>query len=570
MNSKSRHQKENTSKITGVKLKLPIRKSTGNTAAGKGRRSSHAAIILKKTLIVRLVLASLITVFVLVMAPAGNISLIMLLAAVFLAGCDIFSDALKDILNGDVFSYSLILFLCALIAVFLGHGIESVIMLLLYRICVYLIHYTTEKTKKSALELINPEDADIISYTEDIFEDNNNLQLRLGKSLSKSASGILKICIAVAVLYAVLLPVFAHYSVKASVYRALCIMLVCVPYSITAGIPAASSVGIGLSSSKGSIFGNSAILESFSNPKVAVFNGNGLLNEEIQSILFVESKITDEDSFMNLVSHLVYDSDQQFAKSIVSARRYRYMPGLVSEFKDIDGYGVEGVIGGSKVYFGNLEFIEDKGIEPEIEESIDGDYYYLLVSGRYAGYLVLSRNYPVEVAEAIKALKDRGVDHIILLTDDRNDLRDYFSENTGFDDIKYISKEELQESLEEICNKGRYKKIYISAEDRAEHSPANIDIKLGLIPGNEDVLLIPEFIDSLAESIDVSRRMNELVKRNALFVFIIKAVLIFLAMIGFSSIWFAVFIDLCAALATILNAIRITAEPIIRVGFIKK
>ena len=39
-----------------------------------------------------------------------------------------------------------------------------------------------------------------------------------------------------------------------------------------------------------------------------------------------------------------------------------------------------------------------------------------------------------------------------------------------------------------------------------------------------------------------------------------KAVLIFLSIIGYCNLWFAIFIDFAAAVATVLNTIRVTSE----------
>ena len=55
-------------------------------------------------------------------------------------------------------------------------------------------------------------------------------------------------------------------------------------------------------------------------------------------------------------------------------------------------------------------------------------------------------------------------------------------------------------------------------------------------------------------------KMNGL---NAIFAFIVKAILIFLSIVGYCNLWFAIFIDIAASLATILNSIRVTKESLI-------
>jgi cation transport ATPase len=56
--------------------------------------------------------------------------------------------------------------------------------------------------------------------------------------------------------------------------------------------------------------------------------------------------------------------------------------------------------------------------------------------------------------------------------------------------------------------------------------------------------------------------MREICVENALFVFIIKAFLIFLSIIGYCNLWLAVVIDFAAAIASVLNTIRITSESL--------
>ena len=56
--------------------------------------------------------------------------------------------------------------------------------------------------------------------------------------------------------------------------------------------------------------------------------------------------------------------------------------------------------------------------------------------------------------------------------------------------------------------------------------------------------------------------MREICVENALFVFIIKAILIFLSIIGYCNLWLAIFIDFAAAVASVLNTIRVTCESL--------
>jgi len=64
--------------------------------------------------------------------------------------------------------------------------------------------------------------------------------------------------------------------------------------------------------------------------------------------------------------------------------------------------------------------------------------------------------------------------------------------------------------------------------------------------------------------IQISHRTKELISENAIFVFVVKAILVFLSIIGYSNLWFVVFMDTVAALATLLNAIRVTTPSMLK------
>ena len=60
--------------------------------------------------------------------------------------------------------------------------------------------------------------------------------------------------------------------------------------------------------------------------------------------------------------------------------------------------------------------------------------------------------------------------------------------------------------------------------------------------------------------------VQEILKENAIFAIVIKALLVFLAMTGYCNLWFAIFLDMVATLFTQLNAIRVTTPSLLHRG----
>ena len=61
----------------------------------------------------------------------------------------------------------------------------------------------------------------------------------------------------------------------------------------------------------------------------------------------------------------------------------------------------------------------------------------------------------------------------------------------------------------------------------------------------------------------IGKRLAQLQAENAIFSFLVKALLIFLAINGKCTIWFALFLDSAAAIATVLNSIRVTQDSLL-------
>ena len=77
-----------------------------------------------------------------------------------------------------------------------------------------------------------------------------------------------------------------------------------------------------------------------------------------------------------------------------------------------------------------------------------------------------------------------------------------------------------------------------------------------------DAIALPQYAVNIPFSLQVCHRIREISIENAVFAFVMKAILIFLSMIGYCNIWFAIFIDMVAAVATILNSICVTNESL--------
>ena len=69
--------------------------------------------------------------------------------------------------------------------------------------------------------------------------------------------------------------------------------------------------------------------------------------------------------------------------------------------------------------------------------------------------------------------------------------------------------------------------------------------------------------------ISLSRRIREIAMENTILAFGIKALLVFLSLIGYSNLWISISVDMAAAFATVMNANRVTTKSLFKIFFNK-
>jgi hypothetical protein len=127
----------------------------------------------------------------------------------------------------------------AVLAFFVGFGIEGAALVLLYQIGMLLLHYAKEHTKKAALDLLQDMDEGIVTHMRELLSDDEKTFMSIQKVMESSAGMVLKLAILVAIIYAIAMPIITSMSFIVSIHRALIILLVATPFSIVASIPMA-------------------------------------------------------------------------------------------------------------------------------------------------------------------------------------------------------------------------------------------------------------------------------------------------------------------------------------------
>ena len=518
---------------------------------------------LNNSLVIRLVIASVVFALSLIVDMPDFAGILLLVLASVLAGYDIIMKAVEAVEGGDFTATPVIVVVTAVLAFFIGFGIEGAALVLLYQIGMLLLKYVREHTRKAALDLVQDQDAGIVTHMREIISDEEKTTMSIQRVMSSSAGLILKLAMVLAVVYAIVMPIVTSMSFSVSIHRALIILLVATPASVAVSIPVAAAVGLCQSARHGIVFGSASSLEAMADVSAAVFDKNGIFAEECPRIIAMHSDVLDYDTFLNFVAHAVYYSEQPIANAISAVFDHDYKLDVIKDFREIPGYGVELSIDGIEVTFATRALLEGRGIEVNDPPTETGTAYYMVVAGRPMGKVVISSDVNQDLDSLVPELKSVGISRCVLLSDESKESSQQLAEMLNFSEMyAQCDTEKKLRIISDITQKTKGAVLFVYANGIEAHSDAAIDIRVNNRAKYADAITLPDAVGNLPSVKKISRRMREICVENALFVFIIKAILIFLSIIGYCNLWLAIFIDFAAAVASVLNTIRVTSESL--------
>lgn len=524
---------------------------------------------LDSVMIIRLTVAALIFATAVIFKMPQIVTVILLLLSIIAAGYDIALKAIGCVEEGKYFATPLILILVAVISFVIGFGYEGAAVIILYQLGQLIIEYTANRSKRTAFGLLAYQNNQTAETVKGIISDSENAKMRIASDVEASAGFMLKIAAGIALLYAILVPIFTNFTFTVSIHRALMILVIATPASVVAAMPITGIYGICFSAQQGTIFKSAAALEKMSECKVGIFDKVGIFTAECPKVISVQSELLDSKTFMNFAAHAVYYSELPVAKAIAAVSNIDYKLDIISDFNEISGLGVEVEISGMHVILARKEYFVSNGIDvPGSAEN--GQAYYLTVSGRYVGKIVISSDYNSDCANLGADIKDAGMEKIVLLSEDPEEASEQAADDLGFDiGCSNCGTEQKLAKIVEIKDTYAKKTAYVYASGIESHSAADVDLRVSRKGKYADALINPDALSQLPAVYHSCKRTMYVAAENAIIAYIVKAVLILLSIVGVCSVWFAMFIDIAAAIATILNASRVTGKAVVGSGEIK-
>jgi heavy metal translocating P-type ATPase len=300
------------------------------------------------------------------------------------------------------------------------------------------------------------------------------------------------------------------WLITGEVERAVAVIVAATPCPLILAVPVALISGMSRAAGRGAIIKGGAALEKLARAKTVMVDKTGTLTHggpAVSEIAVAPGQ--DKDQVLALVGSLEQHSPHVVAKALVSAAKEQGLSFYPAEdTSEIAGHGIKGFVSGKKVSVG-----QQKLPLPEWGK-ID---HALLVSVEINSELVavIGLDDPVrsDAKQTIDALRQLGIERILLVSGDREETSRSVGAEVGVDEIYSDCRPEDKLRLVEQ-ELARSPGTVVFAGDGINDAPALTRASAGVAMGAKgttaaseaaDVVIVEDSIKHLAIAIDVAK-----------------------------------------------------------------
>lgn len=354
------------------------------------------------------------------------------------------------------------------------------------------------------------------------------------------------------------------------IYTALTFLVISCPCALVLSVPLAFFSGIGAGSKYGILFKGGVAMEALKNIAAVVMDKTGTVtkgNFVLQKVNAAEGMNADE--LLRLCASAELVSTHPIAVSIVEAAKAEKLE-LVrpDKFEEIAGEGLVAYFSARKVLCGNTKLLQRFNVEyGGYTPTESGSEVLVADNGLYMGQLLINDTLKEDAKEAIASLKAQGL-VTAMLTGDAQKEAQAVAKEAGIDEVRaqLLPQDKLSE-LNMLRNK--YGPVMFVG-DGINDAPVLAGADAGAAMGSgadaaieaADVVFMNSEVKAIPQAIAIARATGAIAWQNVIFALTVKVIIMIAGLMGYASMWAAVFADTGVSLLCVLNSIRILYKKI--------
>ena len=353
--------------------------------------------------------------------------------------------------------------------------------------------------------------------------------------------------------------------------KLIAVLVIACPCALGLATPTSIMAGSGRAAEFGVLFKGGEHLELTHRITTVILDKTGTVTngKPVLTDLIINGDI-DEKNFARLVGAAERKSEHPLAEAIVQGIKERNIEmAEAEEFEAIPGFGIKAVTEGRNLLIGTRrlmnKFEVDLGsAEKQMETLEENGKTAMLVAidGTYAGIVAVADTVKETSKQAIKRLKDLGLE-VIMITGDNQRTAQSIANQVGIDSV--IAEVLPEGKADEVKKLQLQGKRVAMVGDGINDAPALAlsDIGMAIGTGTDvameaaDITLMRGDLNSIADAIIMSKKTIRNIKQNLFWAFGYNILGIPVAALGFLAPWLAGAAMAFSSVSVVLNALRL-------------
>lgn len=359
---------------------------------------------------------------------------------------------------------------------------------------------------------------------------------------------------------------FSYHNWNIWIYRGLIFLIVACPTALVMSIPIAFLGGIASAARQGIVIKGANYLEDLSKADTFVFDKTGTLTEGEFSVQEIYAEQGTEEELLKIAAHVESYSNHPIAQSLLNAYDGEIDKDLVSNIKQIPGYGLSGDYDGKRIHVGNFRLMEKYDIEVDEFDST-GTVVYVSVGTEYMGAIIIEDVIKYRAKWTMKYLKDKCKAVLVMLTGDTRSAGYAVAKELKMD-YAYtdLMPSDKLEQLEDFLTIQDDMEKLVCVGDGVNDAPvlarADIGIAMGALGSAlaieaADIILLEDELPKIVDAIKISKETLRVVNQNIAFAIAVKVIIVLLALVGYFGMWEAIVAEVGVVFAAIMNAVYV-------------
>ena len=359
---------------------------------------------------------------------------------------------------------------------------------------------------------------------------------------------------------------FSYHNWNIWIYRGLIFLIVACPTALVMSIPIAFLGGIASAARQGIVIKGANYLEDLSKADTFVFDKTGTLTEGEFSVREIYAEQGTEEELLKIAAHVESSSNNPISQSLLNAYDGEIDKDLVSNIKQIPGYGLSGDYDGKRIHVGNFRLMEKYDIEVDEFDST-GTVVYVSVGTEYMGAIIIEDAIKYRAKWTMKYLKDKCKAVLVMLTGDTRSAGYAVAKELKMD-YAYtdLLPSDKLEQLEDFLTIQDDMEKLVCVGDGVNDAPvlarADIGIAMGALGSAlaieaADIILLEDELPKIVDAIKISKETLRVVNQNIAFAIAVKVIIVLLALVGYFGMWEAIVAEVGVVFAAIMNAVYV-------------